>query len=132
MEEEPDMRPRVVVADDHEDTVTSMALVLEEAGYEVRGVHSGLQALEAVAQFDPDAVVLDLQMPVLNGWEVARAIRAMPTGVRPLLIAISGRFVKGEDHVSTERAGFDHFCLKPCEPRVLLELLANLKRSGRR
>src|SRR5881394_4358390 len=108
---------RVVVADDDRDTVITLAFILGDEGYEVRQAFNGKEAISAVEDFEPDAVVLDLGMPEPNGWEVARTIRGMDAGARPLLIAISGRFVKGADRALTELAGFDYFCAKPCDPK---------------
>jgi len=120
-------RLRVVVADDNKDMVTTLAFILRDEGYDVRPAYNGKEALAAVQGFEPDAVILDIGMPELNGWQVARAIRELPTGARPLLIAISGEFVKGEDKASTQRAGFDHFFPKPCDTRLLVGLLAKLR-----
>ena len=117
---------RVVVADDDRDTVLTLAFLLGDEGYEVRRAYDGREAIEAVQAFEPDAVVLDLGMPEPNGWEVARTIRAMPGGARPLLIAISGQYVKAADQALTQDAGFDHFCAKPCDPNRVLEWLSKL------
>jgi len=118
---------RVVVADDDRDTVVTLAFILGEEGYDVRRAHNGREALDAVEQFEPDAVVLDLGMPEPNGWEVARTIRDKQRGARPLLIAVSGQFVKAVDQLVTKAAGFDHFCPKPCSPQRLLEWLSMLR-----
>jgi CheY-like chemotaxis protein len=118
---------RVVVADDDHDTVMTLAFILGDEGYEVRRAYSGNEAISAVQDFEPDAVVLDLGMPKPNGWEVARTIRDMVSGVRPLLIAISGQFMRDSDRALADAAGFDHFCAKPCDPKMLLGLLAGLK-----
>jgi DNA-binding response OmpR family regulator len=118
---------RVVIADDDRDTVVTLAFILGDEGYEVRRAYNGREALEAVEDFEPDAVVLDIGMPDPNGWEVARKIRGMEGGARPLLIAISGKYVKGADRLVTEMAGFDHFCQKPCAPETLLGWLSKLK-----
>ena len=117
---------RVVVADDDRDTVMTLAFLLDDEGYEVRRAYNGSEALEAVEEFEPDAVVLDLAMPEPNGWEVARRIRERERGVRPLLIAIYGQYVKSADQEITAAAGFDHFCAKPCDPGRVLDWLANL------
>ena len=117
---------RVVVADDDRDTVVTLAFLLGAEGYEVRRAYNGEEALAAIDDFEPDAVVLDLGMPEPNGWEVARTIRSRGRGARPLLIAISGQFVKAEDQAITDAAGFDHFCPKPCEPKRVLEWLGKL------
>lgn len=118
---------RVVVADDDRDTVMTVAFILGDEGYEVRRAYNGVEALFAVETFEPDAVILDLGMPAPSGWEVARRIRDMTSGVRPLLIAISGQFVKAADRTLADAAGFDHFCPKPCDPKVLLGWLSHLK-----
>ena len=120
-------RVRVVVADDDRDTVMSLAFILGDEGYDVRRAYNGHEAIAAVQDFEPDAVVLDIAMPEPNGWEVARRIRQMDLGARPLLIAIYGQFVKPADRLITDMAGFVHFCPKPCEPVKLLGWLANLK-----
>ena len=118
---------RVVVADDDRDVVMTLAFILQDEGYEVRRAYNGREALTVVDEFQPDAVVLDIAMPEPNGWEVARRIRDMGRGARPLLIAISGQYTKAVDRAITDAAGFDYFCAKPCDPKRVLEWLAKLK-----
>lgn len=118
---------RVVVADDDRDVVMTLAFILQDEGYEVRRAYDGREALTMVDEFQPDAVVLDIAMPEPNGWEVARRIRDMRRGARPLLIAISGQYTKAADRAITDAAGFDHFCVKPCDPKRVLEWLAKLR-----
>jgi DNA-binding response OmpR family regulator len=121
---------RVMVADDDRDTVITLTMLLREEGHEVRSVSSGRQALAAIADFDPDAVLLDIALPDLSGWDVARAIRKQrenDSDRRPLLIGISGEYKQGADRVLSEIVGFDHYFLKPYDPKVLLELLAPLQ-----
>lgn len=84
------MPKRVLVVDDHVDTVKSTVDVLRLAGYDVRGCYNGNEALEAIRDFDPDAVVMDIAMPGMTGWEATRTIREQLPGKRPLLIAITG------------------------------------------
>jgi CheY-like chemotaxis protein len=122
---------RVVVADDDRDTVMTLAFILGEEGYDVRRAYNGQEALAVVEDFEPDAVILDLAMPEQNGWEVARAIRGRSLGARPLLIAVSGQYVKPAEQLVTQAAGFDHFCPKPCTPQRLLEWLAKLTPAAR-
>lgn len=117
---------RVVLADDDRDTVTTLAFVLGEEGYEVRSAYNGRDAISAVEEFQPDAVVLDLGMPGPSGWEVARAIRGKGHGPRPLMIAVSGTYARATDQMRTRVSGFDHFCQKPCSPDRILQLLARL------
>src|SRR5687768_5499502 len=83
---------RILVADDERDTVLTLMMLLRDEGHEVRGVYTGRQVLEAVRGFDPDVVVLDIAMPDLSGWEVARTIRTHPDGRQRTLIGISGEY----------------------------------------
>jgi DNA-binding response OmpR family regulator len=86
--------------------------------------------MPAVIDFDPDVVVLDINMPDVSGWQVASTIRARGTKKQPLLIGISGVFTKGADKVLAKLSGFDHYLLKPYDPNVLLALLAPLSSSS--
>jgi CheY-like chemotaxis protein len=77
---------RVLVADDDRDSVLTLMMLLRDEGHEVRGVYSGRQVMGHVLDFDPDVVLLDIAMPELSGWEVARTIRARRGAERPMLI----------------------------------------------
>jgi DNA-binding response OmpR family regulator len=117
---------RVLIADDDPDTVLTLAMVLRDEGHEVRGVYSGGDVPRAARQFAPHAVVVDINMPVLNGYDVARAIRT-----RNLLIAISGIYKKDPDKLLAGIVGFDHFLSKPYQGSDVLKLLEPLRtRSG--
>jgi DNA-binding response OmpR family regulator len=118
---------RILVADDDRDTVLTLMMLLREEGHEVRGVHAGRQALAALREFEPDAVLLDIALPELSGWEVARELRKRQIGKGPLLIGISGEYRQGADKILAEILGFDHYLVKPYEPSALLALLAPLK-----
>jgi two-component system OmpR family response regulator len=119
-------RLRVLVADDEPDTVFTLTELLRAEGHESRGVHSGGAALDAVSEFDPDVVILDLAMPDKSGWEVARDIRAACGPHRPVLIAISGIYKQGVDRILGAMGGFSYYIAKPYDPNTLLKLLANL------
>ena len=126
---EPTTRPiRVLVAEDERDTALMLVMVLRDEGYDARAVHSGRSVMGAILDFDPDAVILDIHLPDVSGWQVARTIRARRTK-QPLLIAITGQYTKGADKVLSVLTGFDHYLLKPCQPAELLKLLAPLKSS---
>jgi CheY-like chemotaxis protein len=116
---------RVLVADDDRDTVLTLALVLREEGHEVRGVYSGGDVLGAIRQFAPHAVVVDIHMPVLSGYDVARAIRTRNANV--LLIGISGVYKKDPDKLLAGMVGFDHFLTKPYRASDVLKLLEPLR-----
>jgi signal transduction histidine kinase/ActR/RegA family two-component response regulator len=118
-------RSRLLVADDNSDSATSLSILLNDAGYDVRTAGDGAQALETAAQFRPDIVLLDIGMPKLNGYEVARHLRRQPWGRNMLLIAVTGW--GGVDHrQQTAQAGFDHHLTKPVDPAELTRLLASL------
>lgn len=120
---------RILVADDERDTVLTLLMLLRSEGHEVRGVYSGRQALAALDDFEPDAVLLDIALPELSGWEVARRIRGR-IDRSPLLIGISGEYRQGADKILAEIIGFDHYVVKPYEPKALLALLAPLAGPG--
>jgi DNA-binding response OmpR family regulator len=132
---EPSKAPRplrVLIADDERDTVVTLMVLFREEGHDVRGVHSGRNAMASVINFDPDAVVLDINMPDMSGWQVAQTIRARQRSKRPLLIGISGHYKTGADRVLAQLNGFDHYLIKPYAPAELLKLLAPLSNSPER
>ena len=117
---------RVLIADDERDVVLTLSAILRDEGYEVKGVHSGRDAIVAVADFEPHVVIADIAMPERSGWDVARVVRAtQPSGRldRPLLIAISGMYRQSADRILAEITGFNYFLAKPFDPKVLLSLL---------
>lgn len=118
---------RILVADDDRDTVLTLMMVLRSEGHEVKGLHRGTEVLAAIREFEPDAVLADINMPGLTGYEIARKIRADKYSRKPLLIGISGVYTQGSDRVLAELVGFDHYVTKPCAPSELLRLLAPLQ-----
>jgi CheY-like chemotaxis protein len=114
---------RILVADDNRDAVLSLILLLDDEGHQVHGVHRGDEVMPALHAFKPDAVLLDIKMPGLSGYDVARQIRSRYGERGPLLIAVSGHYKKGSDHLLAEIVGFDHYVDKPYQPAVLLSLL---------
>jgi DNA-binding response OmpR family regulator len=119
-------RPRVLIVDDERDTVVTLMELLADEGYQVRGVYKARDALAAMRDFDPDAVLLDLALPDLSGWEVARQIRSRSGDERPVLIAITGRYKQPSDRLLGQLAGFNDQLEKPCDPLALIRLLAKL------
>lgn len=116
---------RILVVDDSSDAVLSATMLLEDEGHQVRGLYSGRHVLKVVQEFNPDAVLLDIALPGVSGWEVARALREK-LGRRHLLIGISGEYKNSVDRILSEAIGFDHYLLKPYDPNELLALLAPL------
>jgi DNA-binding response OmpR family regulator len=121
---EPLRRPlRVVVADDEPDTVTSLMEILCHEGHSVFGTHHPADILPEVRANKPDAVVLDIDMPGISGFALAREIREQFGDSSPLLVAVSGKWYGQTDKMLAQLAGFDCFLQKPCEPAALLKLL---------
>jgi signal transduction histidine kinase/ActR/RegA family two-component response regulator len=120
---------RVLVVDDNDDAATSLSLLLGSLGYETRTAGDGEAALRVAEDFRPDAMLLDIGLPRLNGYDVARALRARPWGKDVTLIAVTG-WGQAEDRQRTMAAGFDEHMVKPVDPDVLLRRLRSLPRSA--
>jgi PAS domain S-box-containing protein len=118
---------RILVVDDNKDAVESLALLLVIGGQTVATARDGVDALTQFQQFVPDVVVLDIGLPGLNGYEVARRIRSMESGKRVILVALTG-WGQDEDRRRTVQAGFDHHLVKPVDFDALKALLASLPR----
>jgi DNA-binding response OmpR family regulator len=114
---------RILIADDSADATLTLEALLDDEGHQVRSVQHGSFVMEALREFHPDAVLLDIKMPGLSGYEVARRINSCYGKARPRLIAISGHYKRGSDRVLAQIVGFDHYLPKPCDFGALLELL---------
>ena len=114
---------RILVVDDNVDAAESLALLLRLEGHDVRVAHDGPAALAAVEAEPPDLVFLDIGMPVMNGYDVARRLRQRPGLEHLLLVAMTG-WGQEEDRRRSQEAGFDHHLVKPVEPDALHQLLA--------
>ena len=109
---------RVLVVDDNVDAAESTAAFLRLEGHEVKAVHDGLQALASLKVFDPHVVVLDIGLPGLDGYAVARQLRARGDTSHVLLIALTG-YGQKEDRARAAAAGFDYHYVKPADPREI-------------
>jgi PAS domain S-box-containing protein len=114
---------RVLVVDDNQDSADSLAMLLRLMGHEVRTAHDGLEAVAAAAAFQPNVAILDIGLPKLNGYEVAKRVRALPRGRDVVLVALTG-WGQDEHRRQSQEAGFDHHLTKPVEIEVLQRLLA--------
>ena len=114
---------RIIVADDEADSVTALKLLLNDEGHDVIGLSKGAEVMRMVEEFKPDVVVLDIAMPDLSGYEIAKEIRKRHGQITPLLIAITGRYKQASDKMLGQIVGFDHYLVKPYEPKELLALL---------
>ncbi len=116
-------RLRVLVVDDNEDAAKSMAMLLRMAGHELRTAHDGLAAIETAEEFRPDVVLLDIGLPGMDGYEVARRLRAATSLNAAVLVALTG-YGQEEDRRKSSDAGFDHHLVKPVDLQALDDLLA--------
>ena len=121
----PNARPpesrRVLVVDDNEDAADSLATLLDVVGYQVKVAYDGPEAIEAADAFRPDAALLDIGLPHLSGYDIARHIRGT-RGQEVLLVAITGWGAE-EDRRRAREAGFDHHFTKPADFERLVGLL---------
>jgi CheY-like chemotaxis protein len=116
---------KVLLADDHVDSARTLCTLLELWGHSVEIANDGRAAVSLAAKFTSQVGVLDISLPGLSGYDVARQIRALPHGGSVTLIALTGH----ADNESRQRAllaGFNHFLVKPVDPLVLRDLLASL------
>jgi DNA-binding response OmpR family regulator len=114
---------RVLVVDDERDALRTLLALLRFEGHEVRAVTNGSHVLAAVRDFNPHVVVLDIHLPGVSGWQLARDIKADTKPQSPLLIGLSGKYTQTADKLLSDLAGFDYYLLKPCDPKVLFALV---------
>jgi CheY-like chemotaxis protein len=116
---------RILVADDFPQSAAILARLLRQDGNEVKVAQDGIQAVETAAEFRPDVAVLDIAMPKLDGFDVARMIREQPWGKNMFLIALSG-WGQQLDRQRSKEAGFDAHLTKPAKYETLMEILNHL------
>lgn len=115
-------RRRVLVVDDNHAAADTLAMAVELMGHEVMIARDGSEGLELAASFLPEIVLMDLGMPVMDGWEAARQLRGKPFGKNVMLVALTG-WGQDEDRRKTKEAGFDYHLVKPATPAAIRQLL---------
>jgi FixJ family two-component response regulator len=120
---------RILVVDDNVDAAESIAVLLRMEGHEVKTVTDGRQALACSQVVSPSAVVLDIGLPGMNGYEVARRLREMPETRRALFIALTG-YGQREDRVLAADAGFHHHFIKPADPRAIHAVISAFEKGS--
>jgi two-component system, sensor histidine kinase len=118
---------RVLICDDNVDSANTWAALLDAEGYDVRISHFGDGCVQEALVWQPQAALVDIGLPGMNGYAVARAIRASAGGATILLIAVTG-YDTPQDLAASEAAGFDHHLRKPADVDAVLRLL----QTGRR
>jgi PAS domain S-box-containing protein len=120
---------RVLIVDDNYDGADSLAMLLEEVGHETHLAHDGVEALEVAERIRPDAVLLDIGLPKLNGYEVCQRLRERPWADELVIVALTG-WGQEEDRQRSLDAGFDTHLVKPVDHSLLMRLLASLPSRG--
>jgi len=120
---------RILVVDDNRDSAESLARLLQMFDHEARTAYDGPTALQAVDSFRPDVIVLDIGMPGMDGYEVARQLRLKPRPARLLIIALTG-YGTDADRQRCYEAGIDHHLTKPARLEALQALLAQRPGHG--
>jgi len=116
---------RILIVDDNIDGADSLAMLLQLGGHETHKAHDGVEAIETAERVRPDAVLLDIGLPKMNGYEACRRIREQPWGKDLLLVALTGWGMEEDRHRSKE-AGFSTHMVKPVDYDALTKLLATL------
>jgi signal transduction histidine kinase len=117
---------RILVVDDNVDAADSIALLLTIDGFEAHSVHGAMAALDTVVSFKPDVVLLDIGLPVMDGYEVAQRLRSRIPIEQMRIVALSG-YGQQADREKAAQAGFDDYLVKPVEPTALTEFLRSLQ-----
>ena len=114
----------VLVVDDNVSSAETLALLISLSGHSTQVVHSGMAALEAVAANPPDVILLDIGLPGMDGFEVARRVRQTDPDRRIILVAVTG-YGQEEDRRKSLEAGFNHHLVKPVDLNQLESILAS-------
>ena len=113
---------RILIVDDNRDSADSLAILLRFAGHDTETAYDGVEGIEKAGSFRPDALLLDIGMPKLNGYDACRLIRERPWGKAIVLVALTG-WGQAEDRRRSDEAGFDGHMVKPVDPIALVALL---------
>jgi CheY-like chemotaxis protein len=119
------MALRLLIVDDNRDSADTFAVLLQHQGFDVRVAYEGQQAIEAARSFQPDVFIVDLVMPVLDGFQLAKRLRAMPEFEHSVFVALSG--YSDQPHFDeASKAQFDEYLVKPPEMSLLLAILSEV------
>jgi CheY-like chemotaxis protein/nitrogen-specific signal transduction histidine kinase len=120
---------RVLVVDDNVDAATALEMLLQASCHQVRVAHTGLTGLAAALDFRPDVMLLDIGLPELDGWNIAKRIRQQPDLHDMVLVAMTG-YAQNDDCRRSQKAGFDHHLVKPVDFGRLREILATVSKKA--
>ena len=120
---------RLMVVDDNEDTAATLGLIFSWLGYDVVMCNDGKSALKKFAEFLPSICIIDIDMPQMNGYELARRLRSTPHGNELVLATVTA--LEDQGHLrEAEKAGFDLHFTKPADPGEIAEQISNLFQNG--
>jgi len=119
---------RVLVVDDNVDSAKTIGMLLQASGHEIRIIHDGLAALDAALDFRPRVVLLDIGLPGLDGFEVAKRLRQHASLQNILLVAMTG-YGQESDRQRSKEAGFDHHLVKPANFKQVLQILTTVSEN---
>lgn len=117
---------RVLIVDDNRDSAEALSQLLTITGHQVQTAYDGATALQSAAAFQPDVILLDIGLPGMDGYEVAKRLRQQPEFGQILLVAVSG-YCQEQDRKRSREAGFDHHLAKPIDHETLTSLLRDFE-----
>ena len=120
------MSLRVLVVDDNADAADSLAKLLQAHGFETAVAHGGMAGIELAATFNPDVFILDLSMPGMDGYQLARTLRDVPEFAQRHFVALTAHSDQSHMDGATQ-ARFDDYLVKPCKVPLLLKILAEVR-----
>ncbi len=124
----PSAARRILVVDDNRDSAESMAMLLQLCGHQTWLAFDGSSAVSLAAEHSPDVVVLDIGLPGMDGYQVARTLRGLPQTSDSLLIALTG-YGQEQDRQRSKAAGFSQHLVKPVDVESLLQAIARYQRA---
>ena len=126
---ETDQGLKVLLIDDNHDVTASISMWFEMLGHQVEIASNGEQGLASVQSFHPDIILLDIGLPDMDGYQVARKLREQPAAQRALIIALSG-YIPHEYNLGAEATSFDHYLMKPPKLNELRNLITEFQRAN--
>jgi DNA-binding response OmpR family regulator len=124
---------RILIADDDRDTANTLAALMRDERHDVKVVLRGDEVLELERLTRPDVLIIDINMPGMSGYAIARELREQRGIATPLLIAVSGVWTRASERMLGHAVGFDHYLLKPCDPAEIIAIMnAHTDRAPRR
>jgi PAS domain S-box-containing protein len=126
---EPKARRRLMIVDDNRDSANTMSALLEAWGHDVRTSYDGSTAIELASEFRPEAVLLDVGLPGMHGYDVARELRRGANGSAVTLVALTG-YGQDEDRRRALQAGFDYHLVKPVDAQLLQQIIACIRSAS--